>query len=32
MMTPDYVARRTLPYLDTTVHGHIVYLRYGLDQ
>lgn len=31
MMSPQFVARRTLPYLDTTVHGHIIYLRYGLD-
>lgn len=31
MLTPRYVADRTLPYLATDVHGHIVYLRYGLD-
>jgi short-subunit dehydrogenase len=30
MLTPAYVAERTLPYLDTKTHGHIVYLRVGL--
>ena len=31
MMRPDYVALRTLPYLHTDAHGHIVYLRVGFD-
>jgi 2-C-methyl-D-erythritol 4-phosphate cytidylyltransferase len=31
MMTAEYVAQRTLPYLATNVHGHIVYLRVGFD-
>jgi 2-C-methyl-D-erythritol 4-phosphate cytidylyltransferase len=32
MMTPEFVSRRVLAYLDTTAHGHIIYLRYGLDE
>lgn len=31
MLTPRFVASRTLPYLDTTAHGHIVYLRVGFS-
>ena len=30
MLTPDFVAERVLRYLDTQVHGQIVYLRNGL--
>lgn len=32
MMTPKYVARRVLRYLDTDVHGHIIFLRKGFDK
>jgi hypothetical protein len=32
MMPPSVVARRMVPYLNTSTHGHVVYLRYGLEE
>lgn len=32
MLTSEFVAKKTLPYLNTTKHGHIIYLRKGLDK
>jgi 2-C-methyl-D-erythritol 4-phosphate cytidylyltransferase len=31
MMTVDYVTSYVLRYIDTTVHGHIIFLRKGFD-
>ena len=31
LLNPDYVAERVLRYLDTQVHGQIVYLRNGME-
>ena len=32
LLAPDFVAERVLRYLDTRVHGHVVYLRIGMNR
>ena len=32
MMTTDYVAEYVLRYTNTKSHGHVIYLRKGLDK
>jgi ribitol-5-phosphate 2-dehydrogenase (NADP+) / D-ribitol-5-phosphate cytidylyltransferase len=32
MMTSEYVAEYVLRYIDTDIHGHIIYLRKGFDK